>query len=143
MFYLVWSGKIGKQTLRFRTRKTFFFVIKLFLYQNGNPVDHIICWKQFYVSLNNNNPPNSISFMPDIVSTSGRIHSETSILTSSSKNWPPKKTTVSKNGVVTRVTVPFFETSGVQFHKPTSGQFHFHLVVFETLRSLFLPKSSK
>jgi hypothetical protein len=46
------SGKLGKQSLRFRAAKTFFFGITFFLYQNGNPADDIICWKQFDVSLN-------------------------------------------------------------------------------------------
>jgi hypothetical protein len=45
------SGKFGKQSLRFRAAKTFFFGITVFLYQNKNPADHLICWKQFYVSL--------------------------------------------------------------------------------------------
>jgi hypothetical protein len=45
------SGKFGKQSLRFRAAKTFFFGITAFLYQNKNPADHLICWKQFYVSL--------------------------------------------------------------------------------------------
>jgi hypothetical protein len=41
-FFLVLSGKLGKQSLRFRTTKTFFFGITFFLYQNENPVDHMI-----------------------------------------------------------------------------------------------------
>jgi hypothetical protein len=32
------SGKFGKQSLRFRAAKTFFFGITVFLYQNKNPV---------------------------------------------------------------------------------------------------------
>jgi hypothetical protein len=34
------SGKFGKQSLRFRAAKTFFFGITVFLYQNKNPVAH-------------------------------------------------------------------------------------------------------
>jgi hypothetical protein len=33
------SGKLGRQSLRFRAAKTFFFGITFFLYQNGNPAD--------------------------------------------------------------------------------------------------------
>ena len=34
-------GKFGKQSLRFRAAKTFFFGITVFLYQNKNPVAHL------------------------------------------------------------------------------------------------------
>jgi len=37
-------GKFGKQSLRFRGTKTFFFGITGFLYQNENPVHHMILW---------------------------------------------------------------------------------------------------
>ena len=47
----VLSGKFGKQSLRFRAAKTFFFGITVFLYQNQNPVLHMEDWKQFYASL--------------------------------------------------------------------------------------------
>jgi hypothetical protein len=45
-------GKLGKQSLRFRTAKTFFFVITFFLYQNENPVAQMGHGRQFYASLN-------------------------------------------------------------------------------------------
>jgi hypothetical protein len=38
------SGKFGKQSLRFRAAKTFFFAITIFLYQNKNPVTHLSHW---------------------------------------------------------------------------------------------------
>jgi hypothetical protein len=34
-------GKFGKQSLRFRAAKTFFFGITAFLYQNKNPEAHL------------------------------------------------------------------------------------------------------
>ncbi len=46
------SGKFGKQSLRFRAAKTFFFGITIFLYQNKNPVAHLSHWRQFCASLN-------------------------------------------------------------------------------------------
>jgi hypothetical protein len=49
--YLVLSGNLGKQSLRFRAAKTFFFGITFFLYQNENPVLHLEHWRQFYASL--------------------------------------------------------------------------------------------
>jgi hypothetical protein len=45
------SGKFGKESLRFRVGKTFFFVITIFLYQNKNPVAHLSHWRQFCASL--------------------------------------------------------------------------------------------
>jgi hypothetical protein len=63
----------------------------------------------------NNNPPNSISFMTTIVSTSGRLHSELVRL------------------LVLQVhleTDRFFAASGVQLAQPTSGQFHFRRAAF-------------
>jgi hypothetical protein len=46
------SGKFGKQFLRFRAAKTFFFGITVFLYQNENPVAHLGLGSQFCASLN-------------------------------------------------------------------------------------------
>jgi hypothetical protein len=46
--------KLGNQPLRFRAAsaaKTLLFGITFFLYQNGNPADHMICWEHFYASL--------------------------------------------------------------------------------------------
>jgi hypothetical protein len=57
------SGKLGKQSLRFRAAKTFFFGITIFLYQNKNPVAHLSHCRQFCASLNfhrqsgNKSPP--------------------------------------------------------------------------------------
>ena len=56
----------------------------------------------------NNNPTNSRSFIPDIPSTSGRLHSEFMRLLFLQSH--PE-------------TDRFFVTSGVQFVQPTSGQF--------------------
>jgi hypothetical protein len=44
------SGKLGN--LRFRAAKTFFFDHTFFLYQDENPVHHMIHWKQFSAFLN-------------------------------------------------------------------------------------------
>jgi len=49
---LILSGKLGKQSLRFHTSVTFFFGITVFLYQDENPVHHMIHWRQFCASLN-------------------------------------------------------------------------------------------
>jgi hypothetical protein len=49
--FAVLSGKFGNQSLRFRPAKTFFFNITIFLYQNKNPVAHMIHWRQFCASL--------------------------------------------------------------------------------------------
>ena len=49
--FLILSGKLGKQSLRFHTSITFFFGITVFLYLNENPVHHIIHWRQFCTSL--------------------------------------------------------------------------------------------
>jgi hypothetical protein len=63
----------------------------------------------------NNNPPNTVSFMPAIASTSGRLHSEfVRILFLQ----------------VHRETDRFFAASGVHLPQPNSGLFHFHRVVF-------------
>jgi hypothetical protein len=40
------SGKFGKQFLRFRAAKPFFFGITVFLYQNKNPVAPLDHWKK-------------------------------------------------------------------------------------------------
>jgi hypothetical protein len=45
------SGKFGKQFLRFRAAKTFFFGITAFLYQNKIPLLHLEHWRQFCASL--------------------------------------------------------------------------------------------
>ena len=49
--FLLLSGELGKQSLRFRAAITFFFGITLFLYQDQNPVDHMSHWRQFCASL--------------------------------------------------------------------------------------------
>ena len=54
-FFFVSSGKLGKQSLRFRvsiTVITSFFDITIFLYQNQNPVIHMNHWRPFRASLN-------------------------------------------------------------------------------------------
>ncbi len=69
----------------------------------------------------NNNPPSSVAFMPTVVSTSGRLHSEFVLLLFLQDN---------------RETDRFFAASGVQLAQSTSGQFHFKHVVFSShLRS--------
>ncbi len=50
--FLVLSGKLGKQSLRFRAEITFFVNIAVFLYENENSVDHMIHGRQFCTSLN-------------------------------------------------------------------------------------------
>jgi hypothetical protein len=45
-------GKLGKQSLRVRAAITFFFGITVFVYQNENPVDHMIHGRQFCASQN-------------------------------------------------------------------------------------------
>ena len=57
----------------------------------------------------NNNPPHTVAFMPTIVSTSGRLHSE----------------------FISRETDRFFAASGVQPAQSTSGGlFHFRRAAF-------------
>jgi hypothetical protein len=73
---------------------------------NESDVDKI---RKYHVDYNNN-PPNSISFMSVIASTSGRIHSEFVRLLFIQ---------------VHRETNRFFAVSGVQLEEPTSGQCHF------------------
>ncbi len=58
----------------------------------------------------NNNPPNAVSFMPAITSTSGRLHNEFVRLLFLQ---------------VHRENDRFFAVSGVQLTQPTSGIFHF------------------
>jgi hypothetical protein len=47
----VLSGKFGKQSLRVRAAKTFFFGITVFLYQNKNPEAHLGLGRQIYACL--------------------------------------------------------------------------------------------
>ncbi len=63
----------------------------------------------------NNNPPNSISFMPATASTSGKLHSEFVRLLFLQAH---------------RETDRFFAASGVQLAHSTSDQFHFRRVAF-------------
>ena len=63
----------------------------------------------------NYNPPTSISFIPSIVSTSGRLHSEFVLLLFLQTH---------------RETDRFFAVSGVQHIQVTSGHFHYRHVVF-------------
>jgi hypothetical protein len=70
-----------------------------------------------YRSDYNNNPPNTVSFMTVIPSTSGRLHSEFVRLLFLQTH---------------RETDLFFAASGIQLAQPYSGFFHFHLVVFSS-----------
>jgi hypothetical protein len=65
----------------------------------------------------NNNPPVTVAFMSDIVSTSGRLHCEFVRLLFLQ---------------VRRETDLFFVVSGVQLTHSTSGLFHFRRVVFSS-----------
>ena len=65
----------------------------------------------------NNNPPTSISFMPAIASTSGRLHSEFVRLLFLQAH---------------RETDRFFAASGVQLAHSTSGQFHYRRAAFSS-----------
>ena len=65
----------------------------------------------------NNNPPNTISFMSAVASTSGRLHSEFVCLLFLQ---------------VHRETDLFFASSGVQLEKSTSGQFHLKRSTFSS-----------
>ena len=74
-----------------------------------------------YRSDYNNNPPSSVAFMPIIVSTSGRLHSEFVRLLFLQAH---------------RETDRFFAASGVQLAQSTSGQFHYKRAAFSSqLRS--------
>ena len=67
----------------------------------------------------NNNPPNAISFMPAIVSTSGRLHSEFIRILFLQDH---------------RETDRFFAASGVQLSQSTSGGFfHFRRAAFSSM----------
>jgi hypothetical protein len=63
----------------------------------------------------NNKPPNTVSFMPDIASTSGRLHSEFVRLLFLQAH---------------RETDRFFAASGVQLAQTDRGQFHFRRAAF-------------
>jgi hypothetical protein len=63
----------------------------------------------------NNNPPQTVSFMPSIASTSGRLHSEFVRLLFLQFH---------------RETDRFFAASGVQLAQRTSGLFHFRRATF-------------
>ncbi len=65
----------------------------------------------------NNNPPDSISFMPVIGSTSGRLHSEFVLLLFLQDH---------------RETDRFFAVSGVQLTQSNNGLFHFRLAAFSS-----------
>jgi hypothetical protein len=65
----------------------------------------------------NKNPPNTVSFMDVIDSTTGRLHGEF-IRLLFSQDHPE--------------TDRVFPTSGVQFAQSTNGLFHFHRPVFST-----------
>ena len=65
----------------------------------------------------NYNPPNTVSFMSVIVSTSGRLHSEFVRLLFLQTH---------------RETDRFFAASGVQLAQHDRDQFHFHHVVFDS-----------
>ncbi len=65
----------------------------------------------------NINPPDAISFMPAIASTSGRIHSEFVRLLFLQGH---------------RETDRFFSPSGVQFAQSNSGLFHYHRAAFSS-----------
>ncbi len=69
----------------------------------------------------NNNPPNALSFMPAIASTSGRLHSEFIRLLFLQAH---------------RETDRFFAASGVQLAQSNMGGFfHFHRAVSSMLKS--------
>jgi hypothetical protein len=65
----------------------------------------------------NNNPPNTVSFMPAIASTSGRLHSEFVRLLFLQAH---------------RETDRFFAASGVQLAQPNSGFFHIRRAAFSS-----------
>jgi hypothetical protein len=68
-----------------------------------------------YRSDYNNNPPNTVSFMPPIASTSGRLHSEFVRLLFLQTH---------------RETDRFFPASGVQLAQTDRDQFHFRRAAF-------------
>jgi hypothetical protein len=65
----------------------------------------------------NNRPPNAISFMPAIASTSGRLHSEFVRLLFLQAH---------------RETDRFFAASGVQLAQSNRGQFHYRRAAFSS-----------
>ena len=75
----------------------------------------------------NNNPPSAVYFMPDIASTSGRLHSEFIRLLFLQSH---------------RETDRFFAASGVQLAQSTSGLFHFRRVVFSSKVDSTLAKAA-
>jgi hypothetical protein len=81
------------------------------------PSDKIRKYRVDYI----HNPPRSVSFMPVIPITSGRLHCEFIRLLFLQTH---------------RETDRFFTSSGVQFPQSTSGLLHFHHTVFSsTLKS--------
>ncbi len=78
---------------------------------NDAAVDKIRKYRTDY----NNRPPSPVSFMPTIVSTSGRLHSDFVRLLFSQGH---------------RETDRFFSDSGVHLAQSTSGQFHFRRAAF-------------
>ena len=84
---------------------------------NESAADKIRKYRDDY----NNNPPNTISFIPSMTSTSGRLHSEFVRLLFLQAH---------------RETDRFFAASGVLLAQSTSGQFHFKHAAFSSeLRS--------
>jgi hypothetical protein len=70
-----------------------------------------------YLTDHNNNPPNAISFMPAMSSTSGRLHSEFVRLLFLQAH---------------RETDRFFAASGVQLAQQNRGGFHYRRTVFSS-----------
>jgi hypothetical protein len=71
-----------------------------------------------YRAYYNNNPPSVVSFMPDIASPSGRLHSEFIRLLFLQTH---------------RETDRFFAASGVQLAQTTCGLFHYHRAAFSSI----------
>ena len=80
---------------------------------NETVTDKILKYRADY----NNNPPNSVSFMSVVDSTSGRLHSEFIRLLFLQTH---------------RETDRFFAASGVQLAQSTSGLFHFRRAAFSS-----------
>ncbi len=80
---------------------------------NESVADKIIKYRADY----HNNPPDSFSFMPDIVSTSNRVHSEFVCLLFLQDH---------------RETDRFFAASGVQLWQHHPDQFHFRRAAFSS-----------
>ena len=66
----------------------------------------------------NNNPPNTVAFIPSIPSTSGRLHIEFIRLLFFQTH---------------RETDRFFEVSGVQFAQSNCGPYHYHRTAISSL----------